>query len=157
MRGHVNPQAHMFGYLSPEQRVPANHPLRSIKAYTDSALKQMRPVLDGIHSQIGRPSIPPERLPKGQLLIALYSMRSDRLFRETLDYDILFRWFLEAARFHRGRGLNHRAIDAEVLSRKQFQVALRAHVSDWLGLQPGTRQSTVSTGRPCQCTTRCKS
>jgi hypothetical protein len=59
MRGHVNPQTHMFSYLSPEQRVPAKHPLRSIKAYTDEALKQSRPVLNGIYSTIGRPSIPP--------------------------------------------------------------------------------------------------
>src|ERR1017187_6825756 len=95
MRGHVNPQAHMFSYFSPEKRVPAKHPLRSIKAYTDSALKQIRPVLDGIYSEIGRPSIPPERLLKGQLLIALYSVRSDRLFCQMLDYNILFRWFLD--------------------------------------------------------------
>jgi transposase len=95
MRGHVNPQAHMFSYFSPEERVPATHPLRSIKAYTDSALKQIRPVLGGIYSTIGRPSIPPERLLKAQLLIALYSVRSDRLFCETLDYNILFRWFLD--------------------------------------------------------------
>jgi hypothetical protein len=72
----------MFSYFSPEQRVPAKHPLRSIKAYTDSALKQIRPVLDGLYSEIGRPSIPPERLLKAQLLIALYSVRSDRLFCE---------------------------------------------------------------------------
>ena len=81
MRGHVNPQSHMFSYVSPELRVPAKHPLRSIKAYTDSALKQIRPVLDGIYCQIGRPSIPPERLLKTQLLIALYSVRSDRLVK----------------------------------------------------------------------------
>ena len=67
MRGHVNPQAHMFSYFSPEERVPAKHPLRSIKDYTDAALKQIRPSLDGIYSQIGRPSIPPERLLKAQL------------------------------------------------------------------------------------------
>lgn len=70
----------MFSHFSPEQRVPAKHPLRSIKAYTDSALKQIRPVGDAIYSQIGRPSIPPERLPKAQLLIALYPVSSDRLF-----------------------------------------------------------------------------
>ena len=58
MRGHVDPQAHMFSYFSPEERVPAKHPLRSIKAYTDSALKQIRPVLDGIYSQIG-PALDP--------------------------------------------------------------------------------------------------
>ncbi len=70
MRGHVNPQAHMFSYFSREQRVEVNWPPRSIKAYTDSTLKQIRPLLDGIYSQIGRPSIPPERLLKAQLLIA---------------------------------------------------------------------------------------
>ena len=59
MRGHISPQSHMFSYFSPEERVPAKHPLRSIKAYTDAALAQIRPLLDGIYSEIGRPSIPP--------------------------------------------------------------------------------------------------
>jgi hypothetical protein len=62
MRGHVDPQSHMFSYFSPEERVPAKHPLRCIKAYIDSALKQIRAALDGLYSEIGRPSIPPERL-----------------------------------------------------------------------------------------------
>ena len=93
MRGHVNPQAHMFSCFSPEQCVRANHLLRSIKAYTDSALKQMPPVLDGIYSQIGRSPIPPERLLKAQMLIALYSVRSDRLFCATLHYNTQCRWF----------------------------------------------------------------
>ncbi len=95
MRGHVDPQSHMFSYFSPEERVPAQHPLRSIKRYADTALKAIRPTLDGMYSTIGRPSIPPERLLKAQLLIALYSVRSDRLFCETLNYNILFRWFLD--------------------------------------------------------------
>jgi len=116
MRGHVNPQAHMFSYLSPEKRVPAKHPLRSIKAYADSALKQIRPVLDGIYSQIGRPSIPPERLLKAQLLIALYSVRSDRLFCETLDYNILFRWFLDM-------GLEEPSFDASTFSKNRERLA----------------------------------
>ena len=58
MRGHVNPQAHMFSYFSPEQRVEVNCPPRSNKAYTDSTLKQIRPLLDGIYSQIGVPRFP---------------------------------------------------------------------------------------------------
>src|SRR5260370_34444864 len=95
MRGHVDPQAHMFSYFSPEQLVPANHPLRSIKAYTDSALKQIRPVLDGLYSQIGRPSIPPERLLKSPLLIALYLERGGLHYCETLDYCILLHWLLQ--------------------------------------------------------------
>src|SRR5882724_7685184 len=116
MRGHVDPQAHMFSYFSPEQRVPAKHPLRSIKAYTDSALKQIRPVLDGLYSEIGRPSIPPERLLKAQLLIALYSVRSDRLFCETLDYNILFRWFLDM-------GLEDAGLDQSNFSRLRERLA----------------------------------
>ena len=116
MRGHVIPQAHMFSYFSPEDRVPAKHPLRSIKAYTDEALKRIRPVLDGIYSTIGRPSIPPERLLKAQLLIALYSVRSDRLFCETLDYNILFRWFLDM-------GLEEPSFDASTFSKNRERLS----------------------------------
>jgi transposase len=116
MRGHVDPQSHLFSYFSPEERVPPSHPLRSIKAYTDSALKQIRPLLDGLYSEIGRPSIPPERLLKAQLLIALYSVRSDRLFCETLDYNILFRWFLDMS-------LQEPAFDASTFSKNRERLA----------------------------------
>jgi transposase len=116
MRGHVNPQSHMFSYFSPEDRVPAHHPLRSIKSYTDTALKVIRPTLDGMYSDIGRPSIPPERLLKAQLLIALYSVRSDRLFCETLDYNILFRWFLDMS-------LEEPAFDASTFSKNRERLA----------------------------------
>ena len=75
MRGEVDPQSGLFGYFSPEKRVPADHPLRSIKRSADSALKEIRPLLDELYSEIGRPSIPPERLLKAQLLIAPYSVR----------------------------------------------------------------------------------
>jgi len=68
----------MFSYFSPEARVPADHPLRSIEAHTDRVLKELLGELDALCSETGRPSIPPERLLKGQLLIALYSVRSDR-------------------------------------------------------------------------------
>jgi transposase len=116
MRGHVDPQSHLFSYFSPEERVPAGHPLRSIKAYTESALKQIRPLLDGLYSEIGRPSIPPERLLKAQLLIALYSVRSDRLFCETLDYNILFRWFLDMS-------LQEASFDASTFSKNRERLA----------------------------------
>jgi transposase len=89
----------MFSYFSPEERVPAKHPLRSIKAYTDSALKQIRPVLDRIYSTIGRPSIPPERLLKAQLLIALSSVRSDRLFCCSADWQPANRLSFDPARY----------------------------------------------------------
>jgi transposase len=95
MRGEVDPQSRMFSYFSPESRVPLDHPLRSIKAHTDRVLSELSEQFDALYSEIGRPSIPPERLLKGQLLIALYSVRSDRLFCQMLDYNILFRWFLD--------------------------------------------------------------
>lgn len=95
MRGEVDPQAAMFSYVSAEQRVPVDHPLRSIKAYADAALRAISPKLDELYGSTGRPSIAPERLLKGQLLIALYTVRSDRAFCEQLDYNLLFRWFLD--------------------------------------------------------------
>ena len=95
MRGHHDPQHFLFTYVSPESRVPADHPLRTIKVYADAALKELSSTFSEMYSHTGRPSIPPERLLKSQLLIALYSVRSDRLFCETLDYNMLFRWFLD--------------------------------------------------------------
>ena len=116
MRGEVNPQGHVFSYFSPEERVPAGHPLRSIKAYADGALQSMRPVLNAMYSAIGRPSIPPERLLKSSLLMALYSVRSDRLFCETLDYNILFRWFLDMS-------LEEASFDASTFSKNRERLA----------------------------------
>jgi transposase len=85
----------MFTYISAESRVPDEHPLRAIKANADAVLKSMSVEFDRLYADVGRPSIPPERLLKGSLLIALYSIRSDRMFCEMLDYNILFRWFLD--------------------------------------------------------------
>jgi transposase len=102
MRGHLDPQASMFSYFSPEARVPATHPLRSIKGYADTVLKSLSRDVDELYAVTGRPSIPPERLLKASLLIALYSVRSDRLFCEMLDYNILFRWFLDMNLEERG-------------------------------------------------------
>lgn len=95
MRGTNEEQGFIFTYLSPEQRVPQGHPLRTIKANVDAVLKGMSPTFEGMYSNTGRPSIPPERLLKSQLLIALYSVRGDRMFCESLDYNILYRWFLD--------------------------------------------------------------
>jgi transposase len=85
----------MFSYFSPESRVPEKHPLRAIKARADKVLGSMSAEFDRVYAETGRPSIPPERLLKASLLIALYSVRSDRMFCEMLDYNILFRWFLD--------------------------------------------------------------
>lgn len=95
MRGHDSKQATMFSFVSPECRVPSDHPLRPIKAMADDVLVSMSRTFSRMYSKVGRPSIPPERLLKAQVLIALYSVRSDRLFCEQLDYNLLFRWFLD--------------------------------------------------------------
>ena len=95
MRGQVDRQATMFHYFSADSRVPAEHPLRRIKKLAERALGAISGELNALYSTTGRPSIAPERLLKGQLLIALYSIRSDRQFCEQLDYNILYRWFLD--------------------------------------------------------------
>ncbi len=95
MRGQLDPQSSMFQYFSPESRVPADHPLRRVRKLADRALAAISADPNALYSSVGRPSIPPERLLKGQLLIARYSIRSDRQFCEQLDYNILFRWFLD--------------------------------------------------------------
>ena len=95
MRGTDDKQASMFSIVSPERRIPADHPLRRIKALAAEILTGLSATFDAMYSRVGRPSIPPERLLKSQILIALYSVRSDRQFCEQLDYNLLFRWFLD--------------------------------------------------------------
>lgn len=86
----------MFSYrISPDERVPKNHPLRRIKSDVEQILVEMSPEFQDLYSATGRPSIPPETILKATLLIALYTVRSDRQFCEQLDYNILYRWFLD--------------------------------------------------------------
>jgi transposase len=94
MRGDDPNATHMFSYISPEQRVPADHPLRAIRQMTDTALKAMSPRFATLYSDIGRPSVPPEQLLRALLLQILYSIRSERQLMEQLDYNLLFRWFV---------------------------------------------------------------
>jgi transposase len=95
MRGHADPQSGLFSYFSVEERIPADHPLRRIKPQADAVLASMSASFEAMYAEGGRPSVAPERLLKASLLIALYSVRSDRLFCEMLDYNMLFRWFLD--------------------------------------------------------------
>jgi transposase len=95
MRGETKKQEQLFSYLSLEKRVPAVHRLRRVKELCDEVLARMSGMFDGMYSETGRPSQPPERLLKSMVLMALYSVRSDRMFCEQLDYNLLFRWFLE--------------------------------------------------------------
>src|SRR5690242_15461543 len=94
MRGEERRQRSMLLLVNLEERIPKDHPLRGIKRMAELALKEMSPVFDEIYSALGRPSIPPERLLKASLLMALYTIRSERMFREQIDYNLLFRWFL---------------------------------------------------------------
>ena len=94
MRGSDIQQADMYSYVSPEQRVPANHPLRGIRELVNVVLQELSPLFSEIYSPMGRGSIPPERLLRALLLQILYSIRSERILMEELNYNLLFRWFV---------------------------------------------------------------
>jgi transposase len=94
MRGIDTQQSSMFSYLSPEERVPAKHPLRPIRLMVDEALKVLSPGFSQLYSTFGRPSIPPEKLLRALLLQVLYTVRSERMLMEQLEYNLLFRWFV---------------------------------------------------------------
>src|ERR1700687_5832316 len=94
MRGVDNQQNQMFSYLSPEARVRKDHPLRAIRAMVDEILAQLSRRFDSMYASEGRPSIAPEKLLRAQLLQMLYSVRSERLLMEEIDYSMLFRWFV---------------------------------------------------------------
>lgn len=95
MRGAVERQVTMLTVVQPDHRIRADHPIRRIKALADAELRRLSSTFDAMYAREGRPSIPPERLLKACLLIALYSVRSERQFCEQLDYNLLFRWFLD--------------------------------------------------------------
>ncbi|WP_164013023.1 transposase [Pyxidicoccus trucidator] len=120
MRGEVRGQS-SFSLVQPAQRVPQGHPIRRIKALADAQLAALSPVFDAMYSGKGRPSIPPEVLLKACLLIALYSVRSERQLRERLEYDLLFRFFLDM-------GLDEPGFDASSFA-KNKQRLLEADVA----------------------------
>src|SRR5262245_45210281 len=95
MRGEERRQRSMLLVINLAERVPGEHPLRRIKQLADAAVKELSSLFDQLYSALGRPSIPPERLLKASLLMALYTIRSERMFCEQLAYNLLFRWFLD--------------------------------------------------------------
>ncbi len=95
MRGRCNPQLSMLAFVDLDARIPPGHPLRTVKRLADRALAELSPVFDRMYAADGRPSVPPACLLKASLLIALYSVRSERAFCEELDYHLLYRWFLD--------------------------------------------------------------
>ena len=94
MRGEDRESGALFSYVSCEARVPADHPLRPIRAIVDEALEVLAPTFERLYSKIGRPSIPPEKLMRALLLQAFYGIRSERQLMEQLNYNLLFRWFV---------------------------------------------------------------
>src|SRR5271170_6679429 len=95
MRGKPQAQPEFLTTINLNQRVPADHPLRGIKERVDKVLAKLSPLFDELYSEEGRPSIPPEQLLKSRILMALYSVRSERLFCEQLAYNLLWLWFLD--------------------------------------------------------------
>jgi transposase len=94
MRGDDEQQLGVFSYVSPEQRIPQDHPLRPIRNMADMALRELQPRFGKLYAKTGRPSIAPEKLLRALLLQVLYTVRSERMLMEQLDYNLLFRWFV---------------------------------------------------------------
>jgi transposase len=121
MRGHDDQTAHLFSYVSPEQRVPADHPLRTIRQMTDRVLASLSSTFARMYSDSGRPSIAPEKLLRTLLLQVLYTIRSERMLMEQLEYNLLFRWFV-------GLNIDDRVWDPTVFSRNRDRL-LAANVA----------------------------
>jgi transposase len=116
----------MLVALTPDQLVPQDHPIRRIKPIVDAALKDMSPTFNRMYADVGRPSIPPEHLLKACLLIALYSIRSERQFCERLQYDLLFKWFL-------GLNIMDPAFDASTFSKNKERLLEHRVTHEFLG------------------------
>jgi len=112
MRGLQDKQTSLWAVISIEERIPSSHPLRGIKTLADQRLVDLSRVFNRMYSQVGRPSIAPERILKSLLLIALYSVRSERQFCEQLGYNLLFRWFLDME-------IDEESFDASVFSKNR--------------------------------------
>jgi transposase len=122
MRGKPERQLAMLTSLSTEDLIPADHPIRKIRRVVEEVLADLDGEFDAMGSRIGRPSIPPEQLLKATVLMALYSMRSERAFCERLNYDLLFKWFLDL-------GIDAKAFDATTFTKNRDRL-LEAEIAD---------------------------
>ena len=139
----------MFSYLSPEQRVREDHPLRAVRKQVDEVLKKLSPLFDEMYSTTGRPSIPPEKLLRALLLQMLYSVRSERLLMEEIDYSILFHWFVgmnlddkvwDPTTFTKNR---ERLLDADVARQFLTAVVEQASAQGWTSNEHFTVDGTL--------------
>jgi transposase len=126
MRGKRDTQETMLSLITANDLVPEDHPIRQIKPMVDKALAQLSPTFNRMYAEGGRPSIPPERLLKACLLIALYSVRSERQFCERLQYDLLFKWFLDM-------NIIDPAFDASVFSKNKERLLEHDVAREFLG------------------------
>jgi transposase len=149
MRGNDEQQSQMFSYLSPEQRVRKDHPLRAIRTMVDEVLGELSPQFDRMYAREGRPSIAPERLLRGLVVQMLYSIRSERLLVEEIDYNILFRWFVglnldeevwDATTFTKNRD---RLLEADVAKRFLAEVVELARKKDFVSDEHFTVDGTL--------------
>jgi transposase len=149
MRGEERRQRAMLMVMEPGDRVPQEHPLRRVKELADAALGQLSPLFDAMYSVIGRPSLPPERLLKASLLMGLYTVRSERMFCEQLDYNLLFRWFLDMdvaepsfdhSTFSRNRA---RLLEHDVAREFFTRVVAQARSLQWLSDEHFTVDGTL--------------
>jgi transposase len=170
MRGPDEQTKDMFSYLSPEQRVRQDHPLRAIRQMTDDVLRTLSRRFTKMYSDIGRPSIPPEQLLRALLLQALYTIRSERLLMEEIDYSVLFRWFIGLSMdepiwsptvFSKNRdrllkadvataffdAVLHQARDAALLSDEHFTVD-GTLIEAWAGQKSFKRRDSNAAERP---------
>ena len=122
MRGSDERSDFLFSYVSPEQRVPGDHPMRPIRRIVDAALGRLSPRFDAMYTNFGRPSIPPEQLLRALLLQVLYTVRSERLLIEQLEYNLLFRWFV-------GLGMDEPIWDHSTFSKNRDRL-MRGDVAD---------------------------
>src|ERR1700692_1032134 len=149
MRGDDQQQNHIFSYLSPEERVRKDHPLRAIRTMVDEVLTQLSRRFDALYAEGGRPSIAPEKLLRAQLLQMLYSIRSERLLMEEIDYSILFRWFVgmnlddavwDPTTFTKNR---ERLLDADVARQFLTAVVEQAGAQGWTSDEHFTVDGTL--------------
>ena len=137
----------MLCLISAASRIPEDHPLRSVKRLVDEALRELSPVFETMYASTGRPSVPPERLLKGLVLIALHSIRSERLFCQQLEYNLLFRWLFDmdmvedafdASTFSRNR---ERLMEHEVAA--QFFAVVRDQAADLMSKEHFSGDGTL--------------
>ena len=154
MRGDDNQQEGMFSYVSPEKRVPADHPLRPIRKMVDEILKEMSPQFAKLYSEVGRPSIAPERLFRSLLLQIFYSVRSERMLIEQLQYNLLFRWFVgmemdEAVWNHAVYSKNRERLLNEEIAESFFQTGAGTSQAVYVGRTfHGGRDADRGLGQP---------